>query len=374
MWRILMKLKVSVLVLVAWGCVSCGRTAYTVVINGGVGLEGQCIFFRFADTSYQVIDSIYFTGQEFRFQGESGGIRRVELVIGKKQRIPFFLEPGIIFVTLDREQAEVSGTTLNQIWKRFLEEEAIIDQKLQDLYQVYADYLQQKHGDRDYFDRGIQLTQKIDSLTQQKVDIALKYIHENADHEVSACCLQKIVSYLTTCEIEEAVHALSDRVKTSAVGLSVLPLVEQTKLSAVGALVPDYVLQTPDGKQYAIREGIGKGDYILLEFWASWCGPCKKEIPHLQEVLKKYGDKNFRIIGVSLDTEVEEWKKAIEKYDVSWPQLSTLKGFSGDLPRLFRVRGIPTCILVAPDGRIIHRTARGSWLDRFLISEWGDLF
>lgn len=376
MWRILMNLKTSVLITVAlvFCFISCNSNIYTIEVNSKENIPEQYIFLRFADTSHQIIDSIKFTGQSVRFRGKASSLRRVELVIGKKQRIPFLLEPGKISITLDGKQTELSGTPSNQIWNRFLKEEAIVDQKLQDLYQVYGDYLQQKNSDKEYFYRGIQLTTRIDSLTQEKVKIALKYIQENKDHEISACCLQKIVSYLTTYEIEKAIQALSDQVKTSAIGLSVLPYVEQTKISAVGSIVPDYILQAPDGKFHAIRDWIGKGDYVLLEFWASWCGPCKKEIPHLLDVLKKYKDKKIKIIGISMDTLVDEWKMAIEQHGITWAQLSTLQGFSGDLPQLFRVRGIPTCILIAPDGRIIHRTARGSWLDRFLISEWGDLF
>jgi peroxiredoxin len=124
-----------------------------------------------------------------------------------------------------------------------------------------------------------------------------------------------------------------------------------------GQKAPDFDLQTIDGDKISLESL--EGQYVILEFWATWCGPCIPEIPHLKELYESYHDSGFTIIGISLDREVKTLTDFIEEREMEWPQIYVEDGWTGDISRLFNVSGIPRMYLLDPDGIIIGRDLRG---------------
>ncbi len=125
-------------------------------------------------------------------------------------------------------------------------------------------------------------------------------------------------------------------------------------------IAPDFTATTPDGQSIALSNY--KGKYILLDFWASWCGPCRKENPNVVAAYNQFKDKNFMIIGMSLDEEKENWQKAIQKDGLVWMQVSELKGWSSVAARNYGVESIPTNFLIDPQGNIVASNLRGEQL------------
>ncbi|MBO9634585.1 MAG: AhpC/TSA family protein [Chitinophagaceae bacterium] len=121
----------------------------------------------------------------------------------------------------------------------------------------------------------------------------------------------------------------------------------------VGQLAPDFTVEGPDGKSWKLSDY--RGHYVLLDFWASWCKPCRAVHPWLHKVYDRFKDKGFLILGVSLDFKKELWLKAIEEDKVEWPQGSELKGFQGEIPKLYQIGILPNSILIDPNGRIIEK-------------------
>lgn len=101
---------------------------------------------------------------------------------------------------------------------------------------------------------------------------------------------------------------------------------------------------------------------VLLDFWASWCGPCRREMPNLVEAYKKYRNKGFEIVGVSLDRDAEAWKNGIEKLDITWPQMSDLKYWDCEGAKLYAVSSIPHTVLIDGEGIILARSLHGEEL------------
>lgn len=133
---------------------------------------------------------------------------------------------------------------------------------------------------------------------------------------------------------------------------------------SVGDVAPDFSLNDPDGKQIALSSLRGK--YVLLDFWASWCGPCRKENPNVVRLYQQYKEKNFEIYGVSLDKDRNAWIKAIKDDNLTWVHGSDLKYWSSDVAVQYGVNGIPATYLLDQEGRVIAKNLRGAALEKKL--------
>ena len=145
---------------------------------------------------------------------------------------------------------------------------------------------------------------------------------------------------------------------------------KKTSTFTPGMEAPDLVGNTPEGDSYALSKLRGK--YVLVDFWASWCGPCRRENPNVVNMYKKYNGKGFEILGVSLDRDAGAWKKAIEQDGLSWRHISDLKGWNSDHAKLYSVSSIPQTLLLDREGKIIQRNLRGEQLGEKLKEIFGE--
>ena len=131
------------------------------------------------------------------------------------------------------------------------------------------------------------------------------------------------------------------------------------KTAFIGQQFTDLEMADPDGKMHKISELVGEGKYVLVDFWASWCGPCRAEMPNVLEAYNKFHDKGFEVVGVSFDQKKEAWVKAIGQLKMPWLQISDLKGWQCAAAPIYKVNSIPDNILIDPQGKIIDRGLRG---------------
>ncbi len=248
----------------------------------------------------------------------------------------------------------------------------------QDVYQSYLDMIapikDQMHQMNDSINLSTDLTQRVsfakksltlqDHLRQQ----TCQFIQNHSSSLVALDLLTESFSSLpapyTSAQIDEMVSWLkSDWGSTP--GFSMLQAqAEMAKHTAVGNPFIDGTLLTPEGKEVKLSSLVKKGEYTMLEFWASWCHPCRQEIPHLKKVHEKY--KGFNIISISVDMQDADWKKAMDKEGMTWTQLRNPEGFGGMVMGEYGINGIPACIILDKDGNFYKTNMSGAYLDAFL--------
>jgi thiol-disulfide isomerase/thioredoxin len=175
-------------------------------------------------------------------------------------------------------------------------------------------------------------------------------------------------------KIIDTYQGLDASLKTSAKGNEILvqiesiqKILEAQKRTEIGAIAPEFSAPTPEGKILGLNDI--KGKVTLIDFWAAWCGPCRRENPNIVKVYEKYHDKGLEIIGVSLDGNTRQtdpkavWIKAIEDDKLTWHQVSNLNYFNGPIAKMYNIQSIPSSFILDAEGKIIAKNLRGPALE-----------
>jgi peroxiredoxin len=187
------------------------------------------------------------------------------------------------------------------------------------------------------------------------------------EHPASPISARELVMYINGKTLKEGTAlfgALDKKIQQSEQGKEIAERI--TILNKLEPGKPALAFTQPDVNDKPVSLDSYKGKYVLLEFWASWCGPCRAENPNLLAQKKIYGDKGFNILGVSLDKNKELWVKAIEKDGLTWTQVSDLNGWNNAVAVLYGIKAVPANFLIDPSGTIIAQDLRGDALNKKL--------
>lgn len=209
---------------------------------------------------------------------------------------------------------------------------------------------------------------KRDSI-QKASQMMTEALNKEIKHFVDSCNNSMAITYIISEniaqeypieEVERLYNNLTPEVKASYPGQLLAKKIETLRSINVGGIAPEIEQAAPDGT--IIKLSSLRGKYVLLDFWASWCGPCLAEVPNVKAIYDDYKDKGFEIYGVSLDDDKAAWENAIKKHGLNWIHVSSLKGWECPVAKRYNVTGIPRMYLLDPEGRIIAMDLRGQAL------------
>lgn len=332
------------------------KPSYT--INGTIAdvADGEMVYLQnFVDGQMVNLDSAVVKGGAFQFKGDADTIATSRVVSYAPKGIssPVFLEAGTITLELNNELSKVAGTVCNDAYQKFIEEFYAINKEMRSLYeQSQNDSLSEDERKA----AEAQLEEK-DSLSRE---IILNTVSSNITNVAGVQLLTRFSSSFSPEQIQPLVDQIPASIAANVEGVTELKeqLATLAK-TAVGQKYIDFTMNTPEGESVKLSDFIGKNKYTLIDFWASWCGPCRAEMPNVVAAYNKYKAKGFGIVGVSLDRDAEAWKQAIKDLKITWPQMSDLKYWDCEGAKLYGVRAIPATVLVDKEGTIVARDLRG---------------
>ena len=234
-------------------------------------------------------------------------------------------------------------------------------------------YITYMKGDKRYFtdlflengNINVTLEEQVEAIMaeiEKKDSVGMDMVYQTIEANITnPVGVYLLPSYAGAFELDKQ-KALVEKIPAALVNERINKLkahIETSEKTAVGQKYIDFSMQTPEGKTVSLSDFVSKNKYTLIDFWASWCGPCRKEMPNVVEAYKAFKDKGFGIVGISLDENADKWKEAITALNITWPQMSDLQGWNNAGAKLYGVNSIPATVLVDQEGTIVARNLRG---------------
>lgn len=363
--------------------ISCNKDKYTV--SGTIsGIEnGKTIILETQDESgmgLKSIDTVKVENGKFVFEGKALEPAFHTLQIeGVQGKVPFILENGDIVITINKDSiqnAKVSGSYNNDEYVKFNEEIKVIQKKLMDFQSQNMEKMNAAQQSKDtVVING--LMQEFSKL-QEEVGNASKtkyvgYAESHPKSLISALIIQGMLND-PSADIKKAegiYNGFEESLKNTKPGKAIKTKLAEIKNPGVGAALPapaaaegkwrtDFSAPNPEGKVISLKESLGK--VTIVDFWASWCGPCRVENPNVVAIYKDLHSKGLNIVGVSLDKDKSKWLEAIAKDKLTWTHVSNLKFWDEPIARQYKVESIPATFILDASGTIVAKDLRGDAL------------
>ena len=328
--------------------------------------EGTNVYLqKMADNSMIITDTSVVKNGEFFFSGsaDSSVLRFVTLdeTINAEidKRVPVLIEPGKLTVNFDT-LITVTGTQVNDTYNSLrLEQQSLIKQ----IREVVGRYNKAQSEGSLTDELDAEINKEYDAINSKLVDLNFNFTKNNINNELGQFLFVTSSSMFEPEQQKEILANAGDTFKEKENVKGIINRLEALEKVAIGKKFIDFTLNDPSGKAVSLSDYAGNGKYVLVDFWAAWCGPCRREMPNVVAAYEKYKSKGFEVVGVSFDQNHEEWTKGIKELNITWPQMSDLMYWSSPVVGLYAISGIPHTILLDKDGVIIEKDLRGEKLE-----------
>lgn len=340
---------------------SCGnKNAYTVTGKlPDSTYNGKTMYLQTLDAEMKplIIDSTIVQNGEFKFEGIAGDTAMIcFLALGRDTYSSSFFvkEKGKIDIVLDTLlNYTAKGTPMNDSYQKYADEEKAFHKLFDNSQEELKNLKDTKSLTAEKFE---EFEKKSNEIWSKYQKLLSDYIEANANNVMGESMFLDRYYHLKQEDVKRLIEKFSPEFKARDRVVKIMKRAEAAEATAEGKQFTDITGLTLDGKKIALSDYAGKGKkVILVDFWASWCGPCIGSLPGLVEIYKEYKNKGFEIVGVSLDTDKDAWAKATKTHGVVWPQMSNLKGWDDQNAVTYGVNSIPHTILIDKDGKILKK-------------------
>jgi len=349
------------------------RKTYTLQGELGPGQDSLRVYLTYESADGTVKDSTYVTDGTFNFTDTYSSPFRATLYVDRDGTGNYVRNhPDQLSVYVDNEKvtvtsadslknATITGSQASadrEEWKALT---TPIYDNMREVIMAYRAIPADKRTEAD--EESAQ--EKIDALREQEKELMKKFISTHQSFFVLDGLFQQYLGYAPDAEQADSLfQVLPEEVQNSVLGNTYKEKITIWKSTTVGQIAPDFTQADVEGNPFSLSDL--RGSYVLLDFWASWCGPCRAENPHVVAAYEAYKDKGFTVLGVSLDDNKENWLKAIDDDKLEWKQLSDLQGWKNEVAQKYAVNSIPANYLLDPEGKILEKNLRGDALTEAL--------
>ena len=362
-----MKKTISFALLIAIGTMGLFAQTSEIQVKGKIdGIKKGRLYLlaRASETEIDTLGFCDFKRGKFNLEATASEPLMTQIVVeGFSGGFAFFAEPGVSYEALlsEKENFYIRGGQLNDAYTAHMKTSASMQARIADLQQRY-DALR---AERKF--RGASLVNDTLRIEQEKLRGLTTAFLDCNDNIIKA------YTYCSNIEMRDAnlretrsLYAdLSDAAKSSQYGRIIKERIARLAKTEGGAKAPDFTL--PDVQGNMVTMSSVKAKIKIVDFWASWCGPCRLNNPALRKIYDEFHAKGLEIIGVSLDTNKASWEKAIEKDGLNWINVSSLKGWKCDLVRQYNVTGVPSIFILDEHNNILATGLKGEQLRQFLL-------
>ncbi|MBR0259588.1 MAG: AhpC/TSA family protein [Prevotella sp.] len=349
---------------------SCQSNSYKIsgTVSSAEGLADGDTLFVTQDLQTGIpSDTLIIKDGKFEMSGETDSTTLCMIYSAIRNEInsAFFLESGSINIELTEQPggSRVSGTICNNQWQTLNDSVMSIGKEINRIAEhIYGNNLSQEEQQKGM--------EQIERLNKRFADLVVKTAEKNIDNEFGYFLLTYYPEELINNEqrarlIKELPAEMRQRPAIKVLEQTI----DEAAKTAEGATIQDFTQKAPDGTEISLMDEVKKHKITVIDFWASWCGPCRQEMPFMMQMYDKHQAKGLGIIGISLDNDVDAWVKGTEALGFTWPQMSDLKGWENKIAQHFQVTSIPHTIVVDQKGTILRRGLRGEELEAFVVEQ-----